>query len=523
MAHDVFISYSSIDKVEALAACATFEAAGIRCWIAPRDVPGGGEWAEAIIDAIEGARIMVLLFSANSNESRQVRREIELAVSRGLTIMPLRLEQIQPTKSMAYYMAGIHWIDALAPPLENHLKRMVEWIKPHLRDGTGPEMPPEPPPKAKPKAEPKSKAEPKPEPKPKAETPPPPPPKAPPRPEAAPKRGSNIFSDMLYEFFGVGVPKGGMKIGEAGRAIDAAVKLGKAGKPEEAIAAYLALIERIDAAPAAPLDWNLAIATLNLGVTYRSIGKLQDAVNAYRDVVRRVGDTSDELIQKQVAMALNNWASTLIDLGKAKDALPVYDDVLSRFGESYNTDLNIQVAMARYGRGVAFGALGRNAEAVAAYDEAIARIDLRVYPMLDEWVALSVVNKGTRLNAMGRSSEALTAYEQAVTWFGASKDMDKRQQVAKALANISSLLIDLKRYDEGFVACDKVIARPRETIPLMQMAAIAMRNKVAGLNNAGRLKDAAVAADRMLAEFGSSSDLQIAENAAAVRKMRTTL
>ena len=74
----------------------------------------------------------MLIFSSNSNESRQVRREIELAVSRGLTIMPLRLEQIEPTRSMAYYMAGVHWIDALTPPLEGHFKRMVEWIKPHL-------------------------------------------------------------------------------------------------------------------------------------------------------------------------------------------------------------------------------------------------------------------------------------------------------------------------------------------------------------------------------------------------------
>ena len=50
----------------------------------------GAEWAEEIINAIEARRIMVLIFSANSNDSRQVRREIELAVSRGLTIMPLQ-------------------------------------------------------------------------------------------------------------------------------------------------------------------------------------------------------------------------------------------------------------------------------------------------------------------------------------------------------------------------------------------------------------------------------------------------
>src|SRR5690349_17742505 len=141
MPHNVFISYSSIDKKAAFAACATFEAAKIRCWIAPRDVAAGAEWAEEIINAIETARIMVLIFSANSNESRQVKREIELAVSRGLTIMPLRLEQIQPTKSMAYYMAGVHWIDAISPPLEAHLRKMVEWIKPQLAGGSAPEPP----------------------------------------------------------------------------------------------------------------------------------------------------------------------------------------------------------------------------------------------------------------------------------------------------------------------------------------------------------------------------------------------
>ena len=506
MSHDVFISYSSIDRAAAFAACATFEAAQIRCWIAPRDVAAGAEWAEEIINAIDSAKVMVLIFSSNSNESRQVRREIELAIGRGLTVMPLRLEQIEPTRSMAYYMAGVHWIDALTPPLETHFKKMVGWIRPHL-SGAAPEA--EPPPRAKAKTPP-----PRPEP-PKPSTPPPAPRK--------PQRGSSIFGDILYEVFGVGAAAGGMKIGEAARAIDAAVKMGRAGRLEGAIAAYLALIGRIEAAPAAPLDLNLAIATFNLGVMYRSIGKPQEAVNAYRDVLRRCGDTTDEFIHKQVAMAMNNQASTLVDMGRAAESIAVYDDVLRRFGDSINTDLNTQVAVARLGRGVAFGALGRSAEAVAAYDETIARINLRVFPALDEYVALAVVNKGTRLATMGRAIEALAAFEQAVAWFGTSKDMDKRQQVAKALANTASVLIDLKRYDEGLKACERVLARPRETIPLQQMAAIAMRNKVVGLKGAGRIKDAAAAADQMLSEFGKSDDKQIADQVGVVRKLRTTL
>ncbi len=41
MAYDVFISYSTPDKVIADAACATLEQRQIRCWMAPRDVLPG--------------------------------------------------------------------------------------------------------------------------------------------------------------------------------------------------------------------------------------------------------------------------------------------------------------------------------------------------------------------------------------------------------------------------------------------------------------------------------------------------
>lgn len=47
MAHDVFISYSYHDKNVANAVCSAVESAGIRCWIAPRDVLPGMEWGEA--------------------------------------------------------------------------------------------------------------------------------------------------------------------------------------------------------------------------------------------------------------------------------------------------------------------------------------------------------------------------------------------------------------------------------------------------------------------------------------------
>jgi len=129
MALDTFISYSHQDKTAADAACAVLERAGVRCWIAPRDIRPGQEYGHAIIEAIDQCRVMVLIFSANANDSRQIHREIERAVSKGVPIIPLRIEEVVPTRSMEYFLGAIHWLDALTPPLEKHLQQLAEAVK----------------------------------------------------------------------------------------------------------------------------------------------------------------------------------------------------------------------------------------------------------------------------------------------------------------------------------------------------------------------------------------------------------
>ncbi len=126
MAHDVFISYSTKDKARADAACHALEAQGIRCWIAPRDIQIGAEWSEQIIGAIDESRAIVLLFSSNANESAQVKRELTYAAERGTPILPLRIENVEPSRGFQYYLGAVHWLDALTPPLETHLERLAE-------------------------------------------------------------------------------------------------------------------------------------------------------------------------------------------------------------------------------------------------------------------------------------------------------------------------------------------------------------------------------------------------------------
>jgi tetratricopeptide (TPR) repeat protein len=129
MAHDVFISYSHHDKAAADAVCAKLEQHQIRCWIAPRDVIPGIEWADCIINAIHTTRVMVLVFSSNANESPQIRKEVERAVNKGVVIVPLRIEDVVPTRSLEYFMSNVHWLDALTPPLEQHFEHLAGTVK----------------------------------------------------------------------------------------------------------------------------------------------------------------------------------------------------------------------------------------------------------------------------------------------------------------------------------------------------------------------------------------------------------
>src|SRR5271167_4273292 len=114
----VFISYASQDKHAADAVCATPESKSIRCWIAPRDILPGTEWAQSIIDGIAGSSLMLLVFSEHANASPQVRKEVERAVHRGMPIIPLRIEDVLPSGSMEYFLSTPHWLDAMTPPLE---------------------------------------------------------------------------------------------------------------------------------------------------------------------------------------------------------------------------------------------------------------------------------------------------------------------------------------------------------------------------------------------------------------------
>ncbi len=126
---DVFISYATPDRESAERIAAFLESKDVSVWIAPRDVPPGADYGDAIIAAIENARSLVLVLSEGALESVYVSREVERAVAKGKPVFPVRIRDVAPSGSLEFFIASAQWVDAFRPPLENHLLPLVQAVK----------------------------------------------------------------------------------------------------------------------------------------------------------------------------------------------------------------------------------------------------------------------------------------------------------------------------------------------------------------------------------------------------------
>jgi hypothetical protein len=120
-----FISYASADLAKAEEVCARLESQGHTCWIAPRNIRAGQEYADAIVHGIEHSGCLVLLLSESANQSAFVHREVERAVSKGKPIFPFRVQEVLPCSALELFVSSSHWIDAWHGKLTDHIDQLA--------------------------------------------------------------------------------------------------------------------------------------------------------------------------------------------------------------------------------------------------------------------------------------------------------------------------------------------------------------------------------------------------------------
>lgn len=142
MAHDVFISYSTQNTEFADAVCEHLENEGIECWIAPRNIKTGTNYAKEIMDGLDTAKIVVLVFSQDAQESKYVNNEIDTAFSKGKHIVALKVDDTFPKDEMEFFLKNTQWLDASPSALKQENKtlescynQLVDDVKRVLKTG----------------------------------------------------------------------------------------------------------------------------------------------------------------------------------------------------------------------------------------------------------------------------------------------------------------------------------------------------------------------------------------------------
>lgn len=103
----VFISYKFEQKEKALMIKELLEQNGISCWMAPESIKAGSSYAAEITRAITNCNCVILMLSDEAQKSKYVLKEIDSAIKKDKTIMPLYLEEVALNESMDYYLTDV--------------------------------------------------------------------------------------------------------------------------------------------------------------------------------------------------------------------------------------------------------------------------------------------------------------------------------------------------------------------------------------------------------------------------------
>jgi len=125
---DVFVSYASSDAAVANSIVENLEKQGVRCWLAPRDVKPGAQYADAIVRAINEAKAVVLVLSGSAVASSHVGREIERAASKHKQIIAFRIDTAPLSRSFEYFLSNSQWIDVSALGMPAALAKLKEAV-----------------------------------------------------------------------------------------------------------------------------------------------------------------------------------------------------------------------------------------------------------------------------------------------------------------------------------------------------------------------------------------------------------
>ena len=138
----LFLSHVTEDREAARRLRQALVSEGYRVFMAPDDVRGSTPWQQQIADAVSTCDVLVVLISEQSTASEHVQREVSLAISQNRPILPVRLEQVELSGSLAYLLQLSQWLDAFPPPVDRYGRELAHRLSDLIADAADRGPPP---------------------------------------------------------------------------------------------------------------------------------------------------------------------------------------------------------------------------------------------------------------------------------------------------------------------------------------------------------------------------------------------
>ncbi len=107
----IFISYSRRDTRAVDLLAERLQAGGHKVWIDREGIDGGAQWRERIVSAIREADVFLLVLTASSVQSDNVRRELDIAQDCPARLLPVQYGPATIPDGWSYQLAGVQVID----------------------------------------------------------------------------------------------------------------------------------------------------------------------------------------------------------------------------------------------------------------------------------------------------------------------------------------------------------------------------------------------------------------------------
>jgi TolB-like protein/Flp pilus assembly protein TadD len=108
---EVFVSYSRDDASRVLELATKLRAAGVSLWIDQSGIDAASQWSEQIVNALESAKVLLLMVTESAVHSHNVTKEVVLVSERKGHILPVHLEPTVIPPMLKYQLAGIQHVE----------------------------------------------------------------------------------------------------------------------------------------------------------------------------------------------------------------------------------------------------------------------------------------------------------------------------------------------------------------------------------------------------------------------------